>query len=85
MQSLSCYAIQFGIMKSTWKNKTNTVMSTPNIASTTNNTDCVRAIRKKSINLLMLMNMRGIRVKQIKLSTQKAVDEFSAPSSYQVT
>lgn len=60
MQSLSCYVILFGIMKSTWKNKTDTVISTPNIASTTNNMNCIKAISKKSINLLMLMNMRGI-------------------------
>lgn len=49
-------------------------MSTSNIASTTDRTNCVEAVSKKSINLLMLKTMRDTGVKWIKLSTQKPVD-----------
>lgn len=52
----------------------NTLMSTPNTVSTTDNTNCVKAVSKKSINLLMLKAMRDTQVKWIKLSTQKPVD-----------
>lgn len=50
------------------------LLSTPNIASTTDNMNCGKAVSKKSINFLMLKTMRDIGVKWIKLSTQKPVD-----------
>lgn len=49
-------------------------MPTPNIANTADNMNCVKAVSKKSINLLMLKTMRDTGVKWIKLSTQKPVD-----------
>ena len=49
-------------------------MCTPNIASATDNMNCVKAVSKKSINLLMPKTVRDTGAKWIKLSTQKPVD-----------
>lgn len=46
----------------------------PKYSKDSDNMNCVKAVSKKSINLLMHKTMRDARVKWIKLGTQKPVD-----------